>query len=175
MGLIRRTWWVLALAGCTGLIADPSSEDTVPSARGATTEQCAELAPQVGETPVRRLTQTQYRFTATDVLGFDAISSSAERVLSTITDRTLGRFHASGPMPDVEVSRAYLELAEELAAAALDAGVGCEPSSECASDVLSTIGRRAFDLWTTVCHLMGARDVETVGEARFNREPLALG
>ena len=118
---------------------DPPSQDPPSQA------QCE--APDVGETPLRRLTRAQYDNTVRDLLGVQLGLSE-----SFVSDEKLGPFdsNAIAVISDLGVEQ-YMEAAEQLAAEAvidLPGLLPCDPEvieeTECASQFIDAFGPRAY-------------------------------
>lgn len=110
---------VFASAGCEGSIYEPTGrpiDETSPwgTPDEPTIDECAERAPSVGATPLRRLTQEQYRNTVRDVLGFDLPADAARRLLD-IPDGREGGFASSADAPGAEPMQGYVAMAEVIA------------------------------------------------------------
>ncbi|MEM9193652.1 MAG: DUF1592 domain-containing protein, partial [Myxococcota bacterium] len=157
-----RQIWALPLAfvlGCSGVFGDvaagegeeidarpPPPEDLTPDV--VTADQCAELQPSVGETPLRRLTQAQYRNTIVDLLGIEALPTEATVRLGNIPDGREGGFASSGTAPDEQILRTYMGVAEDLApmvTARVDRWVSCNiGQTSCVETFIENFGRAVY-------------------------------
>jgi hypothetical protein len=114
-----------------------SSADRVPGG-------CAD---KVGNSPLRRLTRTQYTHTIRDLLGIDT-----DVAQGFSSDEKIGAFYSNGiaPITDLGVEK-YMEAAESLAHEAVtdvDALLPCDPldigQNACVDAFIADLGRRAF-------------------------------
>lgn len=136
--------------GCEGQIGNPESNprgyEDPPDGPGdieVTPEQCADVAPAAGASPLRRLTRDQYLNAVGDMLGAEVPGSVAER-LRDIPDGRNGGFSSSTGAPSTEVLRTYLSTAEHLAPLFVER-VSCDIAQDgCARETLESLARRAF-------------------------------
>lgn len=104
-------------------------------------------APDVGETPLRRLTRAQYDNTVRDLLGVELGLAQA-----FVSDEKVGTFDSNAIASVTELSvEQYMDAAEQLAAEAvvdLPALLPCDPASidedECAAQFIDDFGPRAY-------------------------------
>ncbi len=144
----------MVLVACSGDIEDP--QNTVPNLppraerpdplTPPSPEVCAETAPNVGATPLRRLTRRQMSNAIRDLFRLDQVPATIASRLLTIPDGREGGFDSTASAPSVEGTRGYTAIAEELATIALDSRyVDCDVSQEsCARSAIEALGRRAF-------------------------------
>lgn len=122
-----------------GTDSGDDADDLPPAA------QCE--APDVGETPLRRLTRAQYDNTIRDLLGLDLGLAAG-----FVSDEKVGTFDSNAIASVTELSvEQYMDAAEQLAAEAvtdLSALLPCDPAvigeDECAAQFVDTFGRRAY-------------------------------
>jgi hypothetical protein len=138
------------LLGCNGLIADATGPR---SSTGETTDPpfdpsvCETAAPSVGETPLRRLTNAQFRATVRAALGLETLPEDVTRRLDEIPDGRAGGFASTTDAPTPEVLGRYVDIAEDLAAAwmARRGSDACSASDiACARAELTALGPRLF-------------------------------
>lgn len=110
-----------------------------------TTQECASRTTAFADTPLRRLTRSQYARSIGDLLSLPGTESDG-----LPDDERVGPFpaNATQPVSDVHVRR-FMEAAEALAVQAtsnLDALLGCAPSDACAEAFIRRFAERAFRL-----------------------------
>jgi hypothetical protein len=133
-----------ACAGCAGIIGDGG--DGSGSGPGTDTQAlCAEAGPNVGETPLRRLTRAEYQNTIRDLLRIDTDVASG-----FVPDEIVGGFASNSVtgMSKLQVED-YLAASETLVAEALAAHqaewLPCDVAeTDCVRPFLQDIGKRAF-------------------------------
>src|SRR5688572_12522952 len=125
MRQLRCRKWVVAItlvllaSACAGKIFEPTAREDGSNPWGAprrepTADECETLAPSVGTTPLRRLTQEQYRNTVRDALGMEMPEEASRRLLD-IPDGREGGFASSADAPGTEPMQGYVAIAEVLA------------------------------------------------------------
>src|SRR5258706_659231 len=162
---------LLSTAGCTGLLSGSSDSNRglgggfgpPASAAGGSSGPSADNSvqnldlsqpppidctkPDIGESPLRRITTTQYLHSVQALLGIDALPAN-----SLPDDERLGTFRSnlSAPVGDLDVEE-YVTLAGDLATSAVsnvDGLVGCDRVAQgdgaCATSFIQSFGRRAF-------------------------------
>ena len=155
-GRTRAVWLAASMAATacyTG--GDPSSdggEQTSDDAGGSDgtdsgpePASCSEL--DVGPTPLRRLTRSQYDNTIRDLLGIDTTEGQG-----LVSDEKAGPFDANAVAAVAEVGvEKYMDAAQVLATQAVDdieTLVGCDPAVDgelaCTRSFIESFGRRAF-------------------------------
>lgn len=138
---------VAASPACTGDIGHAIGRGGAGSApdgddEPVTPELCAELPPDLGAAPLRRLTRAEYDATVLALLEDDSHPADAFP-----EDETLLGFAAAGVVSPVMIEL-YQAAAETLAATArerLDAMLTCDTADDaCARTFLDAFGRRAY-------------------------------
>ena len=131
--------------GPPGTSTGGDSSDSGSSDTGEPPPACD---PNVGFTPLRRLTRSQYKHAIRDLLGI-----AAPQVEGFPPDEKVGPFDANALAPAAELTiDKYKAAAEELAATAvadkLDVVLPCDPvadgEGQCAKDFIQAFGRKAF-------------------------------
>jgi uncharacterized protein DUF1592/uncharacterized protein DUF1588/uncharacterized protein DUF1595/uncharacterized protein DUF1585/uncharacterized protein DUF1587 len=163
----------LGLAAChSGIIGDPSKLASAPGSPGSTAPMNApgntgtmpgttpptETPPpdpcasgiNPGRAPMRRLSNTEYRYTVTDLLGSAnaAVIAQATRGFTSETE-SLG-FRNSADFLEISpvAAQQYMDAAEQLSAAVGRSLLPCDPTAvdpaACAHDFIAKFGRKAF-------------------------------
>jgi len=172
--MLGRDFWLewalplLSLTACTGVITDSGGNRSSGASSSAQTGasggasgsgdsvQNVDLSqapamdcskPDIGDSPLRRITTSQYLHSVRDLLGVDTLPPN-----SLPDDERLGTFRSnlSTPVGDLDVEK-YVTLAASLATTAvtnIDQLVACDRTAEgdavCASSFIQRFGRRAF-------------------------------
>lgn len=127
----------LLFAACTGSIGDDAhDDDPVPGG-----EAC--VAGEIKRTPLRRLTQAEYRATIRDLLGVPAPALE-----DFVHDEVHAGFDLNVTAPSALMVATYRSSAEQLAATArenFESMIACDwTARECVADFVSDLGMRAF-------------------------------
>ncbi len=157
MSTSRRSWVLAAglglAGGCHAAADSPALETDTASDDGGSDGDSGdaqlpvecEQGAQLGPTPLRRLTHTEYDNTVRDLLG-----DLSRPATSFVADEIVDGFAANAvaPVSAAEVDQ-YVEAAEQLAATAvaerLDQWLSCDPGeTACVEPWLAELGARAF-------------------------------
>ncbi len=124
---------------------DGDAGDDDGSGDGGEPAEACEVV-NVGVSPLRRLTRSQYNNTIRDLLGIT--DNPADRLSP---DEKVGAFYSNGTAPVSELlAEQYMRVAEELAESAMadvDTLVPCDATDDvvgCGGQFVDTFGRRAF-------------------------------
>lgn len=155
---------VLAIAACKpssiGAPLDPTdspdaggSHNPPPPGDGGTTtpppppppDPCLTALPNPGPAPLRRLTNLEWRYTVTDLLGQASLAETLSRTFVAETEslgfRNNADFLDVGPL----IAQQYMDAAEQLAERAGTSLLACDPASPgCVRSFITTFGRKAF-------------------------------
>ena len=150
----RRTWRIptlhlllgaaVVLGACTGNIGSlPGGGDGLGTSKEA---QCAVVEP--GESPIRRMTRTEYNNTIRDLLNDDSKPADA----FVVEEEALGFNNQATALGVTQLlAEQYMQASETIAATAaldLDALLPCDPAvagqDACATEFIESFGKRAW-------------------------------
>jgi hypothetical protein len=135
---------VLSAAACTGTIGEAPNDEPKPTTQ--TDDACTGIEP--GDSPIRRMTRTEYDNTVRDLLG-DTTEPARDFVPE---EEALGFNNQASTLGVTQIlAEEYMDASEKIAARAvshLDTLVGCDPKAKgddvCATAFIASFGKRAF-------------------------------